>query len=300
MNIMTQPLVTIGIPTFSRPELLKRALSCVAKQNYKNIEVIVSDNCTPGTAVQEVVDSFKEKIKNLSFKKHSENIGGVKNIFSLLDVAHGTYFMWLADDDEISFNYVSSLVAILEKSSDAVTAAGHWFLMTDKSKGMLVKTSNFPQESSLFRVISFIWKSDDAFFYGLHRTSAIKKATFPGYMWPNKNNYLNWAYILLFDMVLAGRVLITSDRSVQFINHDYSSKLYLQNKKPNISIVINHIFRRINVHYLYLLKTIKFFGTWMIFPASIFLMVALCREFGLLFLKNILDKFMRIFLIRSS
>ena len=38
------PLVTIGIPTFNRPELLARALTSVAKQDYANLQVLVADN----------------------------------------------------------------------------------------------------------------------------------------------------------------------------------------------------------------------------------------------------------------
>lgn len=275
---MTQPLVTIAIPTYRRPELLRRALTCVTKQEYENLEVLVADNGTPGHLVQDVVDSFKGEIKNLTFKKRPENIGALNNFFGLLDIANGKYFMWLADDDEISTNYVSSLVALLEKNPDASSAAGNWFLMSDEVNGKLMPTSNYPQKSALVRTIRFVWKSDDAFFYGLHRTAAIRKATFPGYWWPNKDVILNWGYVYLFDMVLSGRILITDDCTVQFINHDYTSKKYGVNMSKKLE-VFQYIVRRFNVHYLFLLKICKSQNPIAIFPIICISVAVLCREF---------------------
>ena len=40
------PMVTVGIPTFNRPEGLERTLACITKQTYTNLEIIVSDNCS--------------------------------------------------------------------------------------------------------------------------------------------------------------------------------------------------------------------------------------------------------------
>src|SRR5439155_795378 len=107
------PMVTIGIPTFNRPHLLARALRSVARQDYPNLEVLVADNATPGDETPRVVDSFMASIPNLKYIKHARDIGSFHNFMFLLRAAEGEYFMWLADDDEVSPNYVSSLVVLL-------------------------------------------------------------------------------------------------------------------------------------------------------------------------------------------
>lgn len=286
---MTQPLVTIGIPTYKRPELLKRALACVAGQDYPNLEVLVADNCTPGHLVQDVVDTFKSKIEKLKFIKRQENIGAIKNFISLIDIANGQYFMWLADDDEISSNYVSELVSLLEQNPDASSATGHWVLMLDEEKGKLMPTSSFPQKSAFVRALRFVWKSDDAFFYGLHRTAAIRKASFPGYWWPNKDVLLNWAYVFLLDMVLNGRVLISSDLSVQFINHDYTSKNYGE-KHSRLMSTLQYLVRRLNVHYFFLMKIGRSINPLVVLPIFLVSVAALCREFWGVFAHHVLGK----------
>ena len=52
------PLVSIGIPTYNRPEGLRAALLAITRQTYKNIEVIVSDNASPGGEIIRIMDDF--------------------------------------------------------------------------------------------------------------------------------------------------------------------------------------------------------------------------------------------------
>jgi GT2 family glycosyltransferase len=247
---VTEALVTIGIPTYNRPELLARALGAVANQTYPNIEVIVGDNGAPSDPVSLVVETHRRLLPSLRYVRHGENIGPIRNFMFLLSAAQGHYFMWLADDDEISTNYVASLVAILESDGEASCAVGHWMLMNDERDGRLVPTSSYGQRSALARALRFIWRSDDAFFYALHRTSVLRKASFRGYSWPNRHVLLNWAYVYLLDVVLGGRVLLSGDSSVQFINHDYTAKTYAITRRP-LAELVPRAFRRINVHVLY-------------------------------------------------
>lgn len=43
---VNKPLVSIGIPTFNRAILLNRSIESALNQDYRNIEVIVSDNAS--------------------------------------------------------------------------------------------------------------------------------------------------------------------------------------------------------------------------------------------------------------
>src|SRR6185369_14932342 len=52
------PLVSVGVPTYSRPEGLRRALRALTEQTYENLEIIVSDNASPGTETSDVVGEF--------------------------------------------------------------------------------------------------------------------------------------------------------------------------------------------------------------------------------------------------
>ena len=57
VNNYKKGLVSIGLPTYNRPENLEKALKCITNQTYKNIEIIVSDNASPNYKVQEIVEN---------------------------------------------------------------------------------------------------------------------------------------------------------------------------------------------------------------------------------------------------
>jgi len=275
----SHPLVTIGVPTYMRPQLLERALACVARQNYCNIELIVADNATPGTEVSTVVNQFRSRVGNLVFIRHPRNIGAHANFLALLDAANGKYFMWLADDDEISDNYIASLVEVLEKNPDAATATGHWITVFANGVRWPRSTSNFPQKSTLVRALRYIWRTDDAFFYALHRTSAIRQASFPGYWWPNRLTVLSWGYVFLLDMVLRGRIVLASDRSVEFVNYNDVPKQY-DAGGSGLAAIARYVVRQVNVHFLYQVKIARLLGALAVVPAGCVSIAAMCREFG--------------------
>lgn len=89
--------VTVGLTAYNRPEFLEAAVRSVLQQSYKNFELIIS-NDYPDAAV--TFDSLG--IKNDSRVKivnQYPNLGEVRNMNCLLEMAQGEWFVWLADDD---------------------------------------------------------------------------------------------------------------------------------------------------------------------------------------------------------
>ena len=93
-----QPLVNVGIPTYNRPEGLRRTLECITNQTYKNLEIIVSDNCSSDTEVQKVAEEFVNKDNSIQYFRQEENKGAGFNLKFVLKEATGEYFMWAADN----------------------------------------------------------------------------------------------------------------------------------------------------------------------------------------------------------
>jgi glycosyltransferase involved in cell wall biosynthesis len=116
------PLVSVAIPTYNRPEGLRRTLDCICNQTYKNLEIIVSDNCTDGDEVKDVVDEFSMRDSRIVFHRQKKNIGAVKNYQFLLKISTGKYFMWAADDDEWDPRFVEICLENSEGVSAVMTA----------------------------------------------------------------------------------------------------------------------------------------------------------------------------------
>ena len=90
-------LVSIGVPTFNRPEQLRHCLDGLVKQTYPNLEIIISDNCSTLPEVALVAVEFCSRDNRITYFKQKSNIGAIKNFQYVLSRADGEYFMWAAD-----------------------------------------------------------------------------------------------------------------------------------------------------------------------------------------------------------
>ena len=113
------PLVSVGIPTFNRPEGLRRTLQAISSQTYKNIEIIISDNYSDNLMVKDVIAEYKMRDSRINSFNQDSNIGIVNNFKFVLKKATGNYFMWAADDDEWDVDFIGELMSIIGDHSAA-------------------------------------------------------------------------------------------------------------------------------------------------------------------------------------
>ncbi len=96
------PLVEILIPTFNRREKLIRAVESAKVQDYSNISIFVSNNGSD--------DGTSEYLSSTGIKhiNHEINRGGMANLNFLWSASRAEYKLFLADDDWIDRDYVST------------------------------------------------------------------------------------------------------------------------------------------------------------------------------------------------
>lgn len=98
------PLISIGIPTYNRPEGLRLTLERIIGQTYENLEIIISDNCSPGRDTHGIVLEYMKIDTRIKYYRQDKNIGASANFQFVSDKATGEYFMWAADDDYFEHN----------------------------------------------------------------------------------------------------------------------------------------------------------------------------------------------------
>jgi glycosyltransferase involved in cell wall biosynthesis len=64
------PLVSIIIPTYNRHKYLPNAIRSAINQTYKNIEIIVIDDCPKNPAIK-IVEDIKDK--RIQYYSNSKN-----------------------------------------------------------------------------------------------------------------------------------------------------------------------------------------------------------------------------------
>lgn len=111
-------LVSVIIPTYSRPVFLKRCIDSVLEQTYKNIELIVVDDNDPDTDARRetelVMQSFAD-IGNVIYLKHEYNKNGSAARNTGWRHSHGKYITFIDDDDAMAPTRIEKLVVCMEQ-----------------------------------------------------------------------------------------------------------------------------------------------------------------------------------------
>ena len=136
-NLDEKPIITVGVPTYKR-KTLERTLKSLSQQNFKKFQVLISDNNGISEETINIVEKFKSSLPIVFLISQKNNIGNIGNIAFLLNCADTDFFMWLADDDEISENYINTLYSLLLKNPDSVSAMGACKMMSSPKNGKFI------------------------------------------------------------------------------------------------------------------------------------------------------------------
>ena len=115
---LSVPLVTIAIPTYNRANgYLRQTLESALGQTYPNVEIVVSDNCSPD-ATERVVNDYGDS--RVRYFRQQTPLAPNDNFNFCLDQARGEYFLLLHDDDVIDDDFVE----VCLKAADYDTNVG--------------------------------------------------------------------------------------------------------------------------------------------------------------------------------
>ena len=110
MHSQQEPLVSIGITTYNRPESLRKALESVVNQTYRNLEILISEDCTPCERTKAILREYAARDPRVRCFHQENNLGPPRNIRFVLEQATGEYFMWADDDDIRDLTWVATLL----------------------------------------------------------------------------------------------------------------------------------------------------------------------------------------------
>ena len=167
------PLVSVGIPTYNRPDGLLRTIKQICSQSYARLEILVSNNASPNPMVAALLARCAELDPRIRVINQPENFGIVKNFQYVLKHTQGEFFMWAADDDEWDPGFVAACVENMLSHDVGTVMPG--FLRHNRALGMR-GTANLPKLSGVdaFADTNLFYDSlPHSIFYGLHRRSTI-------------------------------------------------------------------------------------------------------------------------------
>jgi glycosyltransferase involved in cell wall biosynthesis len=229
-----QPLVSVGIPTFNRPEGLARVLQCIQKQTYRNIEVIVSDNCTPREEVNRLMDSIVSSDARFQYFRQDKNIGAIANFEFVLHKSSGKYFFWTADDDLCEENFVERIVMVLEENPDVALCTSDVKIIKEDDTLLSISKLDSIRISSDWKTarrLFFYYPTSNMFFciYGIFRTDALKQCGLEyASGWKGIAIYAEIVFLAAFSQW--GRI-VSIPEELKYFRHHHASETTSQHKQ---------------------------------------------------------------------
>lgn len=117
---MSNPFISICIPTFKRTGLLKTLLDSIQIQSFKDFEILINDN-SPDDSVKDLVSSYSPILK-ISYEKNIPAVNAVENCLKVMARANAPWIKVIHDDDW--FNTADAL----QKFADIAINSGKDFI----------------------------------------------------------------------------------------------------------------------------------------------------------------------------
>ncbi len=115
-----QDLISVVIPVFNTSKFLRKCLDSILNQTYKNLEVIVVNDCSTDESPK-ILEEYKNKDDRIVVVNHEKNRGLFRARISGISVATGDYISCVDSDDYISCDFYRRLLFVAQKEkADAV------------------------------------------------------------------------------------------------------------------------------------------------------------------------------------
>lgn len=163
-------MVTVVIPAYNSARYIDKAIESVINQTYKDIELIVVDDCSTDNTI-EVVEKYKGKIK-LNIVKNEKNVGvGISRKVGINN-AKGKYITFLDSDDYLLNNFIEINVKLIEQhDSDVVyTSVG---ILSPTNQMKVVQAGDYLAENEATLNI-FFWCEMNFLTGKLFKTELVK------------------------------------------------------------------------------------------------------------------------------
>lgn len=124
-----KPLVSIIVPNYNHAPYLRERLESVYNQTYKNVEVLLLDDCSKDNS-REILDEYAEKYSDITEKYYNEHNAGKAFLQwqKGIELAKGE-LIWIAESDDYSNNdFLEKMVQEFRRESVMLAFARSVFM----------------------------------------------------------------------------------------------------------------------------------------------------------------------------
>ena len=119
--------VSVIIPVYNVEQYLRQCLDSVCNQTFKDIEIIIVNDCSPDNSLQ-IIKEYQQKDNRIVLVDLKENVGLGFARNEGMKVAKGKYITFVDSDDWVNDNYIEVLYNKIDNSNlDVVCASAYLY-----------------------------------------------------------------------------------------------------------------------------------------------------------------------------
>lgn len=111
------PLVSIVLPVYNGEKYLKESIESILNQSYKNLELIIVNDCSTDLSEQ-IINEYLKKDNRIIYIKNDVNSKLPRSLNNGFEKASGKYFTWTSDDNIFYIDAIENMVNYLEINID--------------------------------------------------------------------------------------------------------------------------------------------------------------------------------------
>jgi glycosyltransferase involved in cell wall biosynthesis len=189
----------VVIPTYDRPERLRRAVESVREQTYEDVELIVVDDCSP-TPAEEVLSDTEFTGLEVRHIRHAENRGANAARNNGIEAVSGEFVAFLDDDDEWAPTKLERQVRTFAEAGPdvGVVYTGMQIVLRDRTRTTINTVSGDVTEAIL------VGESLATFSAVMVRATVIEDAGLPDERfpsWQDREWYLRLSQVCRFEVL---------------------------------------------------------------------------------------------------
>ena len=138
MIMMEKALISVVIPTYNREKTIERSARSVLNQTYKNIELIIVDDCSSDNT-KAVVDKLAKGDKRVKYIRFEKNKGACAARNAGIDAANGEYIAFHDSDDEWLPKKLDKQIDTLTKTGAKIIFCKYYMIRDGRQEGIAPK-----------------------------------------------------------------------------------------------------------------------------------------------------------------
>ena len=141
---MSNPLVSIILPSYNGSKYLHQAIESVLDQSYTNWELILVDDCSTDNTLSimhHYQHSFPERIHCIHHEKNRKLPAALNSGFS---VSKGSYLSWTSDDNLFLPDALNEMIIHLEKNPHVGLVYANYKIINEHNEGVGYKKLRYP------------------------------------------------------------------------------------------------------------------------------------------------------------